>query len=182
VHSGVPNLERLVTARPRDSRDALRASQPSWRCLIMSATYSTPAKRPVLSSFAPKRSHSRDSGTPVVALPGIFPAAAKRLKAAISLEARQRTKPPVSALPPKKLTINDAPRSPRLHQSDVKKAADESEMDVSRVDPEDVLLDYSNIDMGDADNSAEMDESFLKGLDRCKEDKVIVSIRYEASL
>jgi centromeric protein E len=126
------------------------------------------------------RSHSRSGSTPI-ALPSILPAAAKRFKAAISLEARQRIKSPLSTVSaPKSLTANDAPKSPRL-QNDVKKTSDESKMDVSRVDPEDVLLDYSNIEMGDADHSAELDESILKGLDH-KEDKVMVSVRYEPPL
>ena len=51
----------------------------------------------------------------------------------------------------------------------------ESEMDVSRVDPEEVLVDAENVDV---DLSVELDDAFLKTLDHGKEDKVLVSIRY----
>ena len=55
-------------------------------------------------------------------------------------------------------------------------------MDVSRVNPEDVLVDYSNLELGDGDCSAEIDESLLGALNHGKEDKVMVSIRYVSSL
>lgn len=47
-------------------------------------------------------------------------------------------------------------------------------MDVSRVDPEEALVDYQNVEAGDI--SGEIDESMLK--DCGNEDKVLVSIRY----
>jgi len=50
-------------------------------------------------------------------------------------------------------------------------------MDVSRIDPEDVLLDYSNLESGDGDISADLDESILNDLDHGKQDKVMVSVR-----
>lgn len=46
-------------------------------------------------------------------------------------------------------------------------------MDVSRVDPEEVLVDFETVEPGDV--SAEIDESFLKETGR--DDKVLVSIR-----
>jgi centromeric protein E len=49
------------------------------------------------------------------------------------------------------------------------------EMDVSRVDPEDVLVDFQTVDPGDV--SGELDENWLSGIDHGKEDKVMVSIR-----
>jgi centromeric protein E len=49
-------------------------------------------------------------------------------------------------------------------------------MDVSRVDPEEVLVDAQNVEP--ADVSGEVDESLLPGRDHGKEDKVLVSIRY----
>lgn len=48
-----------------------------------------------------------------------------------------------------------------------------SEMDVSRVDPEEVLVDYQTLEPGDV--SGEVDEAWLK--DHGAEDKVLVSIR-----
>ena len=52
-----------------------------------------------------------------------------------------------------------------------------SEMDVSRVDPEEVLVDAQNVDA--ADVSADIDEAWLATVsDPGKEDKVLVSIRW----
>lgn len=50
-------------------------------------------------------------------------------------------------------------------------------MDVSNVDPEEVLVDFQTVDPGDV--SGEVDEAWLKAasLDHGKEDKVMVSIR-----
>lgn len=52
-----------------------------------------------------------------------------------------------------------------------------SEMDVSNVDPEQVLVDFQTVEA--ADISGEIDEAWLKAaqLDHGKEDKVMVSIR-----
>jgi centromeric protein E len=52
-----------------------------------------------------------------------------------------------------------------------------SEMDVSNVDPEEVLVDYQTVEPGDV--SGEMDEAWLRAAesDHGKEDKVMVSIR-----
>jgi hypothetical protein len=52
-------------------------------------------------------------------------------------------------------------------------------MDVSRVDPEEVLVDAQNMEAGDV--SADIDEKWLTGTDHGKEDKVLVSIRYVIS-
>ena len=53
-----------------------------------------------------------------------------------------------------------------------------SEMDVSNVDPEQVLVDFESVEPGDV--SGEIDEAWLRAaeLDHGKEDKVMVSIRY----
>ena len=48
-----------------------------------------------------------------------------------------------------------------------------SEMDVSRVDPEEAVVDFQTVEDGDV--SAEIDEAALA--DYGKEDKVLVSIR-----
>jgi len=52
-----------------------------------------------------------------------------------------------------------------------------SEMDVSNVDPEQVLVDSQTVEPGDI--SGEIDEAWLRAadLDHGKEDKVMVSIR-----
>ena len=50
-------------------------------------------------------------------------------------------------------------------------------MDVSRVDPEEVLVDFETLEAGDI--SGDLDDAWLRsGLDHGKEDKVMVSIRY----
>ncbi len=48
-------------------------------------------------------------------------------------------------------------------------------MDVSRVDPEQALVDFQNVDV---DLSSDIDEALLKQLDYGAQDKVLVSIRY----
>ena len=52
-----------------------------------------------------------------------------------------------------------------------------SEMDVSNVDPEQVLVDAETVEPGDV--SAEIDEAWLRSIkhDHGKDDKVMVSIR-----
>ena len=55
-------------------------------------------------------------------------------------------------------------------------------MDVSNVDPEEVLVDFQTVEPGDI--SGEVDEAWLKAasLDHGKEDKVMVSIRLVSPL
>lgn len=48
-------------------------------------------------------------------------------------------------------------------------------MDVSRVDPEQVLVDSENVEV---DLSVEIDERELRTLEYGKEDKVLVSVRF----
>jgi hypothetical protein len=52
-------------------------------------------------------------------------------------------------------------------------------MDVSRVDPEEVLVDAQNVEPGDV--SGDIDEAWLTGKDHGSEDKVLVSVRYVIS-
>lgn len=57
-------------------------------------------------------------------------------------------------------------------------------MDVTRVDPEEVLVDYQTIENDPADMSAEIDEAWVRESltgesSYGKEDKVMVSVRYE---
>lgn len=48
-------------------------------------------------------------------------------------------------------------------------------MDVSRVDPEEALVDFESVEPGDI--SADIDDSVLHGMNYGQEDKVLVSIR-----
>jgi centromeric protein E len=106
--------------------------------------------------------------------------AAKRYTAPISTESRTRNrtqstvtgtttngrpKTPISGRP-------KTPTTPRRAESPMV-AINTSEMDVSRVDPEEVLVDFETVGPGDI--SAYIDESFLK--DTESDDKVLVSIR-----
>jgi centromeric protein E len=51
-------------------------------------------------------------------------------------------------------------------------------MDVSNVDPENVLVDFETVELGDV--SGEIDDTWLKTnqINHGREDKVMVSIRY----
>lgn len=51
-----------------------------------------------------------------------------------------------------------------------------SEMDVSRVDPEEVLVDAGTVEVGDGDVSGDIDVADLHE-EEGREDKVLVSIR-----
>lgn len=53
-------------------------------------------------------------------------------------------------------------------------------MDVSNVDPEEVLVDFETVDP--ADVSGEIDEAWLRAATHSNEDKVMVSIRYVTSI
>ena len=54
-------------------------------------------------------------------------------------------------------------------------------MDMSRVDPEEVLVDYQTVENDPADGSVEIDEEWLRAslgsVSHGKEDKVMVSVR-----
>ncbi|KAH9166098.1 kinesin-domain-containing protein [Lactarius sanguifluus] len=86
-------------------------------------------------------------------------ASAKKFRAALSSEARTRTtvkiKPPAAAAPPAPGTPTKrdplrpkTPGTPRQGEDDPLRD-DRSEMDVSRVDPEDVLVDWETVEPGD---------------------------------
>lgn len=111
----------------------------------------------------------------------------KKYKAPLSVESRSKnfskTKTvlaPVPGTPTKKEGTTSRPRTPvtprRADSPSLLPAA--SEMDVSNVDPEQVLVDYQSVEPGDV--SGEIDEAWLRAaeLDHGKEDKVMVSIRY----
>ncbi|KAH9991250.1 P-loop containing nucleoside triphosphate hydrolase protein [Russula vinacea] len=140
------------------------------------------------SFFTPRRSLSTASSTgpPHSSTPGpLNPlASAKKFKAALSSEARTRTtvktKPPAIPPAPGTPTKRDpsrpkTPGTPRQADDDAHQD-DRSEMDVSRVDPEEVLIDWETVEP--ADFSGEVDENFLRAAENAnKDDKVLVSIR-----
>ncbi|KAG5640776.1 hypothetical protein DXG03_007236 [Asterophora parasitica] len=125
--------------------------------------------------------------------PSLLSSTHKKYKAPISSESRTRTftktnlhKPllaPVPATPSRPRTPGAArPRTPGTPGS--RKGAESpslmpatSEMDVSNVDPEEVLVDFQSVEPGDI--SGELDEAWLRAAtqDHGKEDKVMVSIR-----
>ncbi|KAH9080326.1 kinesin-domain-containing protein [Lactarius deliciosus] len=117
-------------------------------------------------------------------------ASAKKFRAALSSESRTRTtvkiKPPAAAAPPAPGTPTKrdpsrpkTPGTPRQGEDDPLRD-DRSEMDVSRVDPEDVLVDWETVEPGDI--SGEVDENFLRtAANGNKDDKVLVSIRVRPS-
>ncbi|PPQ69904.1 hypothetical protein CVT24_003238 [Panaeolus cyanescens] len=113
----------------------------------------------------------------------------KKYKAPLSVESRPKHKSsksatlaPIPSTPTKSRdTTPSRPRTPNTPRS---RAGAESpflvptsEMDVSNVDPEQVLVDYQTVEAGDV--SGEIDEAWLKAakLDHGKHDKVMVSIR-----
>ncbi|KAI0059583.1 kinesin-domain-containing protein [Artomyces pyxidatus] len=151
---------------------------------LLKPTPFTP-KRPLSSMSSRTASDTSRSSTPVNSL-----TSAKKYKSTLSAEARSRTttkiKPP--ALPsvpgtPTKKTSSDVgrprtPKSPR-HGPDSPFEDNRSEMDVSRVDPEEVLVDAETVEPGDV--SMEEVESMLGATSYGKEDKVLVSIRIRPS-
>jgi len=136
--------------------------------------------------FTPKRPLSVVSGSDLTTS-SIFSNTAKKYKAALSSEARVRnikaaphaTLAPVPGTPTKQgdgsrpktpSTPRGASPAPALFMN-----AGDMSMDVSRVDPEEALVDFQTIEPGDI--SADIDESQLSIPDYGKEDKVLVSVR-----
>lgn len=159
----------------------------------------TPSKltRPI--PFTPKRPISSVSGSSTdlssrlsrLTTPGILSSTHKKYKAPLSSESRSRilpkakpVLPTVPGTPANTSTSSDA--RPRTPGTPGRKSATDSpllmpstsEMDVSHIDPEEVLVDFQTVEPGDI--SGEMDEAWLRAadLDHGKDDKVMVSIRY----
>ena len=144
------------------------------------------------SIFNPRRALSPSSSTESTrsSTPGPFSAlgSAKKFKAALSAEARTRTtvktKPPAFPPAPGTPTKRDpsrprTPGTPRQGEDDPHQD-ERSEMDVSRVDPEEVLVDWETVEP--ADISAEVDDNFLRAVEKAnKDDKVLVSVRVRPS-
>ncbi|KAH7909035.1 P-loop containing nucleoside triphosphate hydrolase protein [Hygrophoropsis aurantiaca] len=128
--------------------------------------------------FTPKRplSSASSSELPRATTPSIL-GTAKKFKAALSSESRLRTATipkPRPGTPTKKSLDVPRPRTPGTPRSQSPMVfMNASEMDVSRVDPEEALVDFETVDA--ADVSVEIDDSILN--DYGKEDKVLVSIR-----
>ncbi|KAF8182356.1 kinesin-like protein [Pholiota molesta] len=117
----------------------------------------------------------------------------KKYKAPLSVESRSKNNPsttfkpkstlaPVPGTPTKKDGSQSRPRTPGTPRS--RSGAESpslmpstSEMDVSNVDPEQVLVDSQTVEVGDV--SGEIDEAWLKSIkqDHGQDDKVMVSIR-----
>ncbi|CDO76078.1 hypothetical protein BN946_scf184649.g4 [Trametes cinnabarina] len=144
--------------------------------------------RPV--PFTPKRplstTHSPDdlSRLPRSTTPSLL-GSAKKYKAPLSTESRTRitAKPTLGAIPatpsrPRSKSRESSrpktPSSPRKGTESPLLMPHVSEMDVSRIDPEEALVDSETVEPGDI--SADIDESLLD-TDYGREDKVLVSIR-----
>lgn len=103
----------------------------------------------------------------------------KRYKAAISTESKPRAKQiaGLAVVPgsPKKSDGGrpKTPTTPRRNTADESfLSSNTSEMDVSRVDPEEALIDFETVEAGDI--SADIDPSTLS---ESAQDKVLVSVR-----
>lgn len=146
-----------------------------------------PTKLPRTMPFTPKRplsamSSSSDSSSSTVR-PNtvVVPPSAKKYKSALSSDARPRSamkiRPPslaaVPGSPSGGASRPKTPTTPRVGRESPGLGLDmPSVMDVSRVDPEEVLVDFQNI----GDVSIEVDETGEE-VDHGSEDRVQVSIR-----
>ena len=103
----------------------------------------------------------------------LVPPSTKKYKAALSNEARPRTMSQ-PASPTKRESMR--PKTPTTPRRGAQSPAPMvvSEMDVSRVDPEEVLVDFENVEAGDI--SLDLEQVQLER-DYGQEDKVLVSIR-----
>lgn len=113
----------------------------------------------------------------------------KKYKAPLSVESRSKSNygktvkpvlPTVPGTPTKKDGTQSRPRTPNTPRKGAESPSlmpAAGEMDVSNVDPEQVLVDYQTVEPGDV--SGEIDEAWLRAaeLDHGKQDKVMVSIR-----
>ncbi|KAF6754852.1 kinesin-like protein [Ephemerocybe angulata] len=152
---------------------------------------STPARTPL---FTPKRAPSVSSVSSTSSLDSRkAPAtplltANKKIKAPLSVESRrnhvQKPKSTLAPIPSTPTRSNGGNSRPRTPISSRKGGAESpmlmpaaSEMDVSNVDPESVLVDFETVEPGDV--SGEIDEAWLKTAlqDHGKDDKVMVSVR-----
>ncbi|KAI6113995.1 P-loop containing nucleoside triphosphate hydrolase protein [Pisolithus sp. B1] len=141
--------------------------------------------------FTPRRPTSVSSSSDIPrssATPSILGSTAKKYKAVLSAESRLRTSKsasptslaPVPGSPPKSSSYDGTrpktPSTPRGTSPNpgIFMSPGDMSMDVSRIDPEEVLVHYQTVEPGDVSGDLE-DESQIP--DYGKEDKVLVSIR-----
>lgn len=136
--------------------------------------------------FTPKRplSSATSSELPSAIKTSVLGSTAKKFKSVLSSESRLRTtvlsKPslaPVPATPAKKSFEGARPRTPGTpnRSQTPNESMNTSDMDVSRIDPEEALVDFQTVEAGDV--SADIDEGAIPGPNYGKDDKVLVSIR-----
>ncbi|KAF8877088.1 P-loop containing nucleoside triphosphate hydrolase protein [Infundibulicybe gibba] len=99
----------------------------------------------------------------------------KKYKAPLSAESRTRH---AVSVPRPKSALATVPGTPTKERP---KTPGGSEMDVSNVDPEEVLVDYQTVEAGDV--SGDLDEAWLRSaqIEHGKQDKVMVSVRVRPS-
>ncbi|OJA19520.1 hypothetical protein AZE42_03209 [Rhizopogon vesiculosus] len=149
---------------------------------------STPAPSRISRSipFTPKRplSSASSSELPSAIKSSVLGSTAKKFKAALSSESRLRntvvSKPSLAAVPatPARKSFEAArPRTPGTpnRSQTPNPIMNTSDMDVSRIDPEESLVDFQTVEAGDI--SADIDEGVIPGPNYGKDDKVLVSIR-----
>ncbi|KAG2066908.1 kinesin-domain-containing protein [Suillus decipiens] len=151
----------------------------------MMASIPAPTKLTRSVPFTPKRplSLASSSELPSAVKTSVLGSTAKKFKAALSSESRLRTTAAtksslatVPATPAKKSIEGTRPRTPGTPRSQTPSShITTSDMDVSRIDPEDALVDFRTVEPGDV--SADIDEAMILGPNYGKEDKVLVSIR-----
>ena len=139
----------------------------------------TPKRNPGLSIAT--GSDDDQSRLPRSTTPSLL-GSSKKYKAPLSSESRTRLngKPGLGSVPPtpsrsksRDGTRPKTPLSPRKGTESPLLVPHVSEMDVSRIDPEEALVDFETVE---ADVSLEIDEALLRS-EYGKEDKVLVSIR-----
>ncbi|KAH8104743.1 kinesin-domain-containing protein [Cristinia sonorae] len=148
----------------------------------------TPNRRPLSTLSTSSVVDDASSTTSRSSTPSLL-GTARKFKAPISTESKSRLNSKSRPGSPTKSYSNDGsrpktptsrpktPTSARPKTPTTPRRGNEeimiSEMDVSRIDPEEALVDYQNVEAGDI--SGDIDESMLK--DYGSDDKVLVSIR-----
>lgn len=139
----------------------------------------TPKRNPGLS-IATGSGDDDHSRLPRSTTPSLL-GSSKKYKAPLSSESRTRlNRPGFGPVPPTPSRSKSrdgsrakTPISPRKGTDSPLLQPAVGEMDVSRIDPEEALVDFENVD---GDVSADIDEAMLRS-EYGKEDKVLVSIR-----
>ena len=163
----------------QDPRHSAQDSSMSANSKLARPVPFTPRRNPGLSvATGADDDHTRLPRSTTPSLLG----SSKKYKAPLSSESRTRHngKSGLGSVPPtpSRSMSRDGSRpktpvSPRKGSESPFLMANMSEMDVSNVDPEEVLVDFENVE---ADVSVEIDEAMLRS-EYGKEDRVLVSIR-----